>query len=467
MSSLETSRRASPVQRLPVAIIQYDRLIVAAIAILAASIWYLSEPIVFTNDSFGYVGAAKFIVGISGHGIPYYRMPLFPLFLVATGVARYSTFFWFVLAQTALGIAMVGIFHDGLRGYSRKGALLATIAFTFTFVPFVYSKSVMTEQLYLTGLVLCLSSTLKFLQAGSRFHLMLVAVSVLIMTLSRVQGVFIGFIVFPFLLMTRPQRWKPILSAAAVVGMTVAAYSLVYSAQVRKYQPLLSGSASEQSLSNSTGKYLFMVPYLDAQRYFGWRIVEADNGRASARLFSLTEDKPPTLEQWWAIWQTLDKKIGVTESNNLLLRATIEAVVAHPIKAAVVYGHNLAVSIFRLSSSYVWQHPPVTIDDDRLNDEFKRSGDQSSVTILAAVVNPLFHGSLIIATILVVLTAGPHGAAWTFCVALYAYNLLAIAASGAPEGRIVFYALPILLAALVTAQAKPWLLQRARLSRVE
>ena len=121
---------------------------------------------------------------------------------------------------------------------------------------------------------------------------------------------------------------------------------------------------------------------------------------------------------------------------------------------AVLYGHNLAIATFRLNSPYVWQHPPVTIDDERLYSEFKRSGDQTAVTPLAKVVNPLFRGALIISTILVLLTVGPLGPAWTLCIMLYAYNLLSIAVSGAPEGRIVFYALPLLLAAGVTARGQ-------------
>jgi hypothetical protein len=279
------------------------------------------------------------------------------------------------------------------------------------------------------------------------------------MMLTRVQGVFIGLVVFPFLLFFRPQFWKPIMAVAGGVAVVMSTYAFVYSAQVRNHESYLSQSATETSLSNSMGKYLFMVPYLDAERYFGWRIVQPDNGPASATLFSLTEDKPPTLDQWWAIWEGLDLKIGVAASNSLLLRVTVEAVLAHPIKMAVLYGHNLAIATFRLNSPYVWQHPLITIDDERLNSEFKRSGDQTTVTPLAKWVNPLFRGALIISTILVLLTVGSLGPAWALCIMLYAYNLLSIAVSGAPEGRIVFYALPLLLAAGVTARGRPYLLR--------
>ena len=128
---------------------------------------------------------------------------------------------------------MVVVFHDGLRSYSRTGAVLATVVFAATFVPFVYSKSVMTEQLYLSGLILCLSSTLNYLQTGSRFRLVLVGASILAMMLTRVQGVFIGLVVFPFLLFFRPQFYKSIMAVAVGVAVVMSMYAFVYSAQVR------------------------------------------------------------------------------------------------------------------------------------------------------------------------------------------------------------------------------------------
>jgi hypothetical protein len=441
---------------------KYDRWLVLALAIFAAALWLYCEPIVFTNDSFGYLSAANFIAGKTNHGVPYYRMPLFPFWLFATGVATLGTFKWFVLAQTALGILMTMVFHDGLRGYSRPAAVIATTVFIITFVPFVYSKAVMTEQVYLFGWILCISSMLRYLQAASLLRLALVAAAVVIMMFTRVQGVFIGLVVLPFLIYAHPRSWRSITAAAGAVLVVIMAYSLVYSTLLQRHNAALSRpAAAEPVLSNAVGKYLFMVPYLDADRYFGWRLVEPSNGPESARLFALIDvaGTPPTLNQWWAIWQTLDIKLGVAAANDLLLRATLEAVIAHPGQAIILYGHNLLASTYRLNSSYVWEHPPVTIDDDSLNREFAQSGDQSSITWLARVVNPLFHAVLITATILVLLTVGPHGSAWAFCLAAYAYNLLSIAASGAPEGRIVFYSLPPLLAALVNLRSTPWLLR--------
>ena len=435
-------------------IVRYDRWIVLVCALIAACIWYSSEPIVFTNDSFGYLGAAKYLAGLSSQGVPYYRMPLLPIFLLVTGVA-YDTFFWFVLAQTALGILMVMIFHAGLRGNSRPAALAATLIFTFTFVPFVYSKSVMTEQLYLFGLILCVAASLNYFRSGNRLQLALIAVAIMIMMLTRVQGFLIGAVVLPFLLYVHASQWRSLLAATASVALVIGIYAAAYSMQVRKYS--LADASTSPSLSNSVGKYLFMVPYLDAERYFGWRIVLPENGPASAKMFELAGDAPADLNRWWAIWQGLDKKIGVSAANQLLLQVTVEAALAHPLKTAVVYGHNLLAATYQLNSPYVWLHPPVTIESEKLEREFRQSGDQTKVTLLARLVNPFFRASLLTATVFVLLTLGSHGPAWLFCLSLYGYNILAIGASGAPEGRVVFYGLPLLLATLVTAQSQLWL----------
>jgi hypothetical protein len=128
-----------------------DWLLVALASAIAAAIWYLSEPIVITYDSFGYLNAANFIAGVEGGSFAYWRPPLVALLLAATGVPSQHTFLWFILAQIALGVASVMLMHGCLRRISRPLGLIATGLFIATFAPLVYSKSIMSEQLYLFG----------------------------------------------------------------------------------------------------------------------------------------------------------------------------------------------------------------------------------------------------------------------------------------------------------------------------
>src|SRR5262249_59533657 len=126
-----------------------DRLVVALAAASSAIIWYLVEPIVVTHDSFAYLIAAKFIVGVEGGSFTYFRPPLLPLLMAVTGVPGRQTYVWFILTQLALGIASVMLMHDFLRRISKSLGLVATALYIATFIGFVYSKSIMTEAIYL------------------------------------------------------------------------------------------------------------------------------------------------------------------------------------------------------------------------------------------------------------------------------------------------------------------------------
>ena len=66
-------------------------MIVAVMSILTALIWYSTQPIIFTYDSFAYLDAAKSISGIEGGQYAYFRAPLLPLLLAATGVPTACT----------------------------------------------------------------------------------------------------------------------------------------------------------------------------------------------------------------------------------------------------------------------------------------------------------------------------------------------------------------------------------------
>ena len=160
--ALETRKHSSTAAGVWSLIIAHDRWVVFAIAILAALVWYSSEPIVFTNDSFGYVAASKYLAGVSARGVPYYRMPLYPVFLVVTG-AKLQHIFWLVLATA--GIAIVVVFHDGFAAI-HDGALRQRLAATGSIRLFKigYDRAALS-----VGIDSLSSSTLITFQTGSRF----------------------------------------------------------------------------------------------------------------------------------------------------------------------------------------------------------------------------------------------------------------------------------------------------------
>ena len=173
-------------------VLRNDRLVVAVAAATTAVIWYVVEPIVVTHDSFAYLDAAKFIAGVEGGSFTYFRPPLLPLLLAATGVPSLQTYVWFILTQLALGIASVMLMHDCLRRISKSLGLIATALFIATFIGFVYSKSIMSEQLYLFGWCLCINGGLTFLWTGAPLRLAQTIIALLILALTRAQANRIG-----------------------------------------------------------------------------------------------------------------------------------------------------------------------------------------------------------------------------------------------------------------------------------
>jgi hypothetical protein len=91
---------------------------------------------------------------------PNFRPPLLPLLLAVTGVPAHQTYFWFILTQLVLGVAAVVLMHDCLRVISHSLGLIGAGLFIATFMAFVHSEFVMTEEIYLFGWCMCINGQL-------------------------------------------------------------------------------------------------------------------------------------------------------------------------------------------------------------------------------------------------------------------------------------------------------------------
>jgi hypothetical protein len=465
-----------------------DRLVVALAATMTAAIWYLVEPIVVTYDSFAFLSAAKVIAGVDGGSFTYFRPPLLPLLLAATGVAGRQTYVWFVLTQLVLGIAAVMLMHDCLRRISRTFGLVATALFIATFMAFVHSKSIMTEEIYLFGWCLCINGGLTYLWTGSPWRLAEVIVALLILALSRAQGAYVIAIVLPLLALGQPRRIPAVAVGLIVYLSIVFGYGKLHASMAREIndagKPI---AVSSFGISDSTGKMLFMIAYSDVYGRLGRTAVARENGPASRRMFDelhayystpghLTAtmdqrlfgrfaDRPNDLLQmmerepdgqyWWAIWNALDERLGAAASDALLLRVTLEAVLAHPVSMALTYGRNFAVAFFLADREYTWHHRTFGPEwvGPRLAEEARASGESSVLTPLERALDiffPTVRFLLVIGTI--VLAPFAWRSQWrlsfVFCLTLVVYNQATVALAATPENRYTFYIVPPLLAAV-------------------
>jgi len=465
-----------------------DRLVVAFAAVLSAVIWYLVEPIVVTHDTFAYLDAAKFIAGVEGGSFPYFRPPLLPLLLAVTGVPGRQTYIWFILTQLVLGIASVMLMHDCLRKISKSLGLIATALFIATFIGFVYSKSIMTEEIYLFGWCLCINGGLAFLWTGTPLRLAQVVVALLILALTRAQGAYVIAAVLPILAIGRPRQVPAIAIALVAYLLIVFGYGKMHASMARALddgeRPI---HVSKLGISDSTGKMLFMNVYYDVYLRLGVTAVAPENGPASKRMFEELEpyysapgrlagmkdeqlfrrfagrpsdllqamQRQPDAQYWFSIWTALDDRLGAAASDALLLRVTLEAILAHPLSIALTYGRNFFVAFFLADSSYTWTHRTFGAEwtGPHLAKEEQASGDSSVPTAFARVLDVLFP-TLRFLVVVGALIVAPF--AWrsrwrmsfVFCVTLVVYNQAAVALAATAENRYTFYIVPPLLAAV-------------------
>jgi hypothetical protein len=454
------------------------------LAIMTAVIWYLSEPIIFTMDSYAYLNSAKAIAGIDNGSLVYFRAPFLPLLLAITKVPTLQTFSWFILAQIILGISCIIIMHDCLRRISRPIGLIATLLFISTFMGLVHSKSIMTEEIYLFGWCLCINGVFSYLSKPAKLSLLQITIALLILVMTRAQGAFVAFVVLPFLVCCLPKRMPEIIVSAVALCLITLGYSHVVASKTHLMYDQKNAATSKFGVTNTTGKMLFMVVYSDPYKRMKWSLVHPENGPASLLLFtelkqyySIPANLPakaddtlfgqfagnpqgliaamenkPNEQYWWAIWGTMDKYLGAGAADNLLMRVTIETILTHPFKVATIYARNFVVDLVRADSSYVWAHPRISPESigPLFSAELEKSGDYTRHTHLAKLLDFYFPAAQIILLILAIicfkrLWYSPWCKMAIFCLVLLIYNNSTVAMAATPESRYTFYIFPLLL----------------------
>jgi hypothetical protein len=485
-------------------VLRNDRLVVGLAATITAATWYLIEPIVVTHDSFASLDAAKFIAGVEGGSFTYFRPPLLPLLLAITGVPGRQTYVWFILTQIALGVASIMLMHDCLRRISKSLGLIATALYIATFIGFVYSKSIMTEEIYLFGWCLCINGGLLYLWTGAPLRLAQTVVALLVLALTRAQGAYVIAAVLPIFALARPRQLPAVALALVAYLLIIFGYGKLHASMARAMND--GGKRIEISklgISDSTGKMLFMVAYNDVYRRLGVTAVARENGPASKRMFEelnayysapgllagMQEEQlfrrfvgrpddllkamqqEPHVQYWYSIWAALDDRLGAAASDTLLFRVTLEAILAHPFSLALTYSRNFTVAFFLADRPYTWTHQTFGPEwtGPHLAKEERESGDSSVPTPLARALDvafPILRFLVVVATIIMAPFAwrSRWRMSFTYCVTLVVYNQAAVALAATAENRYTFYIVPPLLAA-VTMGVQAYIERRGSKSR--
>jgi hypothetical protein len=369
--------------------------VLLVLAAATVAVWVYTKPIVFTQDTFTYIHHARELqLRTALPGALFSRTPGFPLVLLLFHVTDLKqSVFWLIIFHSVLAVASCWLFYLTARLLEPRGALVLSLVFMGSMLPFLNVKYMMTEQSFLFETVLTLYGLVGYLMArtqrDAKWGIVVLSIGAALMTLTRPQGAYVIPVLFALAAVLAWRRIQLVLIGGVMVVGAVwfvqavdqrirsDPHSLVGSLDNSRLTPKWFIQAIEQrirsdsqssagSLDNSryTGPMLFFSLYLDGARA-NIRI-RPENGPKSAELNALLLDelaKPDTLarrggylksvppsevpsflEKSFAepdsnffnmlAYTALNERLGPAQAERLLVQVCVEAMLAYPLQTA-------------------------------------------------------------------------------------------------------------------------------------
>lgn len=455
---------------------------VLAIAIAVAAVWVYTKPIVFTHDTFTYIHHARELqLRTTLPGAIFSRTPGFPLILLAFRITDLThSVFWLITFHALLAAAMCWLFYLAARLVEPRGALLVSLMFIASLLPFINIKHIMTEQTFLFATMLALYGLIAYLMAQTKrdtqWAIVALGLGAAIMTLTRPQGAYVVLVLFGVAALLAWRRAKIALLAAVVV------YAAIWSIQTVDQRIRSDAQSTPGDLDNShlTGKMLLFSLYLDGARaniHF-----RPENGPKTAKLRALLLDelaKPDTLARRSGYMKSvpadqvpafveasfaepnseffnmlaftaLNERLGPREADRLLVQVCLEAALAHP-RETLWLIFDKAFSIYfnplMLATPHHGQFGPGYFYPP-LSDEIAAAGDYTYPTPTDFTIDNNLRWLMRIAALLSIITLpiALRYATWRITVALLLFGLylnFAVIMGNTALFRYAIYAIPV------------------------
>jgi hypothetical protein len=451
--------------------------LILAISMTVVVVWVLTKPIVFTHDSFTYITQSRQLQLEQQFGVPLFsRLPLFPAILWAFQITDLQhSVFWLVVFQSCLAVVSCWLFYLTARLIEPRGALVLSLVFVASLLPFLNVKYIMTEQTFFFETMLSLYGIVAYLVARTNreawLALAVLAVGAALMTLTRPQGAYVIPVAFGIVAALAWRRaWAALI--AAVVAFAVVGSVEAVDQKIRADPYVSAGSLDN---SNMTGTMLLFALY-------GAKIpVSPENGPATAELKALLLDelaKPDTLARKlgylasvppqgvpayvdklfsapdatsWAVlsFAALKHRLGARDADRLLVRVCLEAALAHPVQTARILIERLFDTFFQPWQEAVPSYPqlPAGTFQSTLASEIAAAGDYAAVTGVDRAIDRnlrwLMRGAIVLA--IVTLPIALRYRDWRVTTALLTFALylnVAVAVGNYPLFRYAIYAVP-------------------------
>jgi hypothetical protein len=463
--------------------IQAGLLAVSAIIVV---VWVFLKPIVFTDDTFTYINVARELALGKSTNSYYWRLPVYPAILWAFDIVDAShSVFWLIIFQSCLAVASVWLFYLTARLLDPRGAIIVSLLFVASLLPFLHVKYIMTEQVFFFETILTAYGITRYLMAPSTrqalISIAILSVGAALMMLTRPQGAYVAPVV---LFSVAALRWRR--AWIALIG-AICVIAIVWSAQRvdEISRPGSWNSAGNFDHSHTTGKMLFFTFYLVAS---GAGVsVSPENGPATVTLKKLLLEelvKPDNLARrknhlttavtpeqvpayvdrmfdgsrhddanlFWVAYFGLDERLGLKEADKLLLRVSLEAALAYPIQTARLFlqrAFHIYFDPWELVVPLYPEFPPERFQPP-LSEEIAAAGNYSNVTEFDRAIDCSIR-SMMRAAILLALLTLPIALCyptWRVTIALLIFGFYlnaAVVVTTLSLFRYAVYAIPVTL----------------------
>lgn len=468
--------------------------VVLLIAAALGLVWFATHPIIWTWDSETYFENALAFLGKTNQGVWYMRGPGLPALLILSLAPVLNVLWPFATLQTAMGVAVTWMFYRTLAFASPRAALIVTFVLLSSFLPFLYSKAVMSEQAFLFFMAMVLFSAARLLYVGGAWAGVLLAFGLTGMALTRANGPYFAFLVVPLLLLGARGARRHVLLGLVLFGVVAGGATVWKAKQPARHIWATQISQTGGGITDTTGKFLFYVLYTTDVRMKDHNppFVTPANGPKTKELFDTVrayfETRPdafkknidiptfgkyagnvdklmsnlvskPNNPEYWMMWSVADVMRGPSAADRLFFDAWLETVRTRPLESFLIYLENLRQCLFAQRSMAMPLLPsdaPVTqgVYVRPFKGEILKSGSSTAPSGFDAVLDKWFR-LLQGAVVVLALVTAPWALLderrvrwlWMIAAAISAGIYVSVVIGSIAEFRYVFYGLMTTLAA--------------------
>jgi hypothetical protein len=256
---------------------------------------FLFVPITYYSNSDSYMRYAKYLLGSAQNTLIFFRTPGYPLLLILTGVFAFDSFLGLMLSQLAMAVVVPLLVYSIIATYNRRVAYYAALFSIASLVPYGFMKAVLTEQMYMSTLLLAIWVATRFFATKRFRHIYITSIVLFVLLLIRpvAQYMFVVFLLTVLIFEFRRTRKVAIHVLCAFVLVVVLIQG--WASLRNRIMPEVRVHSTVTNMTNMAGRLLFYNVYLAGGHWNNEALVSGEP-LDQPREFTRCSDGPASTE---------------------------------------------------------------------------------------------------------------------------------------------------------------------------